>query len=550
MEPPFDNFLRLLAACFISSNQGSVEDRAARAFFLGRHTGPHGGPGGRWFYITALLVMAAAASFKAFSSVERYMNMQSLRFWKLEAGLVFVCVAILASREIWAAKDPALAIGQKAVDIGTEAYIYGYPLVTMEMTRRVMTNVSKPEGTRGPMGQFVSLREYPTAAFRDVTAPNADTLYSVAWLDLSREPYIVSIPDSRGRYYLMPMLDGWTNVFQVPGKRTTGTKAQKYAIAGPRWTGNLPPGITQYKAPTDLVWILGRTYCTGTREDYKEVWAFQDRLSVVPLSHYGKPYTVPTGRVDPHIDMKTPVRDQVNRLSAADYFKLLANLMKENPPAAADAPIVARMAQIGIVPGHDFDLEKLDPATAQALQDVPRIALSKIAGHVKSAGTPVNGWVVPKVAGVYGTDYLQRATVAAFGLGANRLQDAVYPTSEVRPTGQPYDGEKHYVMHFNKGGLPPVNAFWSLTMYNAEFFFVDNPLNRYTLSERDRLKHNPDGSVDLYVQAENPGAAKESNWLPAPKGKFILMLRMYWPKENPPSILDGTWQPPEVAQAR
>ena len=476
--------------------------------------------------------------------------MQGRRVWKLGSGLAFACIAILAGRGIRAAKNPALAIGRRAADIGTEAYIYGYPLVTMEMTRRVMTNVSKPEGTRAPMGQFANLRRYPTAAFHDVTAPNADTLYSVVWLDLSREPYIFSIPDARGRYYLMPMLDGLTNVFQAPGKRTTGTKAQKYAITGPRWAGSLPAGITEYKAPTDLVWIIGRTYCTGTPEDYKEVWAFQDRLSIVPLSHYGKPYTPAAANVDPHIDMTTPVRDQVNRLSAADYFKLLASLMKQNPPAAADGPIIARMAQIGIVPGQDFDLAKLDPGTAKALQGVPRTAFAKIAGHMKSAGTPVNGWTVPKVVGVYGTDYLQRATIAAFGLGANRLQDAVYPTSDLDATGQPYDGRKHYVMHFNKGGLPPVNAFWSLTMYNAEFFFVDNPLNRYTLSERDKLKRNSDGSVDLYLQAENPGAANESNWLPAPTGRFVLMLRMYWPKENPPSILDGSWEPPEVTQVR
>jgi len=382
-----------------------------------------------------------------------------------------------------AAKDPDPVLVKQALDIGTDAYTYGYPLVMMEMTRRVMTNVEKPEGTRAPMGQFVRMHEYPTAAFRDVTAPNADTLYSVVWLNLSHEPYIFSIPDSNGRYYLMPMLDGWTNVFQVPGKRTTGTKAQKYAITGPRWAGTLPAGVKEYKSPTNMVWILGRTYCTGTPQDYKEVHAFQDQLSIVPLSVYGSRYTPPAGRVNPDIDMKTPVRDQVNRLSATEYFSVLAALMKENPPAAADAPMVARMARIGIVPGHDFDMSKLDPAAARALQDVPKTAFTKIAAHMQSFGTKVNGWVVPRVVGVYGTDYLQRATVAAFGLGANRTQDAVYPTSQADAAGVPYNGANRYVMHLAKGELPPVDAFWSVTMYNDQFFFVANPLNRYTLSQ-------------------------------------------------------------------
>ena len=211
----------------------------------------------------------------------------------------------------------------EALALATEAYVYGYPLVTMEMTRRVMTNVEKPEGTRAPMGQFVRMREYPSAKFRDVTAPNADTLYTTAWLDVAKEPWILSIPDMKGRYFLFPMLDGWTNVFQVPGKRTTGTKAQNVAITGPGWTGTLPAGVTEYKSPTGLVWILGRIYCTGTPEDYKAVHALQDQVSVVPLSSYGKPYTPEPGKVDAAIDMKTAVREQVNAMDGDAYFKLL-----------------------------------------------------------------------------------------------------------------------------------------------------------------------------------------------------------------------------------
>jgi hypothetical protein len=470
-----------------------------------------------------------------------------LKNWKATTILLaaFAVIGMPAAR----GADPAIGVGaDEAAAIGTEAYIYGYPLVTMEMTRRVMTNVARPEGQHAPMGQFANLREYPTPAFHDVTAPNADTLYSAAWLDLSREPYVFSIPDAKGRYYLLPMLDAWTNVFQVPGTRTTGTKAQRYALIGPGWRGTLPPGVTEYKSPTNVVWIIGRTYCSGTPEDYKAVHEFQDQLSLVPLSAYGKSYTPPLGHVDPSADMKTAVRDQVNALDAETFFKLMVDLMKNNPPAAADAPILARMSRIGIVPGQDFDMTKLDPSAAAALQKIPDLAKAKIMSSFTTIGTIVNGWGVLLKAGVYGTDYLDRAFIAAFGLGANRPEDAIYPTSITTADGKPYDGTNKYVMHFDKGKLPPVRGFWSLTMYDAQFFFVENPLNRYNLSQRNKLKSNQDGSVDLYLQASNPGPDKESNWLPAPEGKFVLMLRLYWPNEMAPSILNGTWKPPAVQQ--
>lgn len=274
--------------------------------------------------------------------------------------------------------------------------------------------------------------------------------------------------------------------------------------------------------------------------------AIQDEYKLVPLSAYGKPYTPPPGKVDPSIDMKTPVRDQVNAMDAATYFDTLARLMKDNPPAPADAPMVAKMAKIGIVPGQPFDASKLDPATTQALQGVPKAGAEKIRAHLKQTGKNVNGWTYSLETGLYGTDYLQRALITDIGLGANRPQDAVYPVSEADAEGKPYDGAHKYVMHFPKGQTPPVNGFWSLTMYNDQYFFVESAPNRYTLSPRNKLQYDKDGSLDLYLQHHSPGKAKESNWLPAPADKFILMLRLYWPKETPPSILDGTWMTPAV----
>jgi hypothetical protein len=429
--------------------------------------------------------------------------------------------------------------------LATDAYIYGYPLVTMEMTRRVVTNVPTVEGTRGPMGQFIKLRQYPDASFRDVTAPNADTLYTTAFLDVGNEPWVISIPDMKDRYFLFPMLDGWTNVFQVPGKRTTGTKAQTYAITGPRWKGTLPAGVKEYKSPTSIVWILGRIYCTGTPEDYAAVHALQDQCKLMPLSAFGKAYTPPAGTVDPAVDMKTAVREQVNRMDTVAYFTLLAELLKGNPPAAADAPAIAKFAKIGLVPGKDYDASKLN---ADFAKRIPQVAFDRtmLQFKVNKAVKDVNGWAFDTATGIYGTDYLNRALFTAIGLGANRTQDAVYPTSLKDAEGKAYDGTNKYIMHFPKGQLPPVGGFWSLTMYDADYFFVANPINRYSISARQNLKLNADGSVDLYIQSQSPGADKESNWLPSPAGKFILMLRMYWPHEKSPSIINGTWAPPAV----
>jgi hypothetical protein len=254
--------------------------------------------------------------------------------------------------------------------------------------------------------------------------------------------------------------------------------------------------------------------------------------------------------VDPNLDVKTAVREQVNKMDAATYFKLLAELLKTNPPAAADGPMVAKLAKIGIVPGQDFDMSKVDPAVAKALQAAPKTAQEKIMTELKNLGAPVNGWVYSTKLGIYGTEYLVRALVTAIGLGANRGQDAIYPTSETDAEGKPYDGANKYVMHLNKGEMPPVDGFWSLTMYDADYFFVANKLNRYTLSQRNKFKVNKDGSVDLYIQNASPGKDKEANWLPAPAGKFVVMLRLYWPKETPPSIIDGTWKPPAVKKVQ
>lgn len=452
-----------------------------------------------------------------------------------------IAIATISNVNVYA--KPAKLSEQEAKKIAINAYIYGYPLITMDMTRRVMTNTVKPEGTHAPMGQFANLREYPNANFTDVTAPNADTLYSVAWLNLAKEPYVLHVPDESNRYYLMPMLSGWTDVFNVPGTRTTGDKPHDFLITGPNWKGTIPKNMVAVNSPTDMVWILGRTYCSGTPEDYQAVHAIQDQYSLVPLSAYGKSYTPPDGSFDANIDMKTPVRDQVNALDAAAYFKQFAALMKENPPAKADAAMVAQLAKIGIVPGKDFDMSTLDSSTVKGVMAAVKPAQEAIMAHFKKAGELKNGWTFSTKTGLYGTDYIQRAFITAVGLGANRPQDAIYPTATVDSAGNKLNGANKYVVHFAKDQMPPVKGFWSLTMYNEKYFFVANPLNRYTLSSRNNFVKNADGSTDLYIQNESPGSDQEANWLPAPTGDFVLMLRFYWPET---AIINGQWNPPPV----
>ncbi len=451
--------------------------------------------------------------------------------------------------------SPSKTKSQPSVDEtvsgAVEVYIYGFPLVLMDMTRKQVTNVASPEATRAPMGQFIRMRAYPTAAYRDVPGANVDTLYTMVWLDVSKEPWVLSIPDMGSRYYMVPMLDGFTNVFQVPGTRTTGEKPQKYVITGPGWSGTVPEGVAEYKSPTGIVWVLGRIYCTGTPEDYAKVHALQNKFSAVPLSSYEKQYTPQPAEVDASLNMKTPIPQQIQALSVNGYFSYLANLLKTNPPTSEDAPMLARMAKIGLVPGQDFDNSKLSAFDREAMKAVPKLALLKMAERVKKQ-EPVNGWLYfGSSVGNWGTDYLLRATTAWLGPGWNRPEDAVYPLSQKDAKGNEYNGADHnYVLHFEKGQFPPVKGFWSLTMYDDQNFLAANPLNRYAISQRDKFVSNPDGSVDLYFQADSPGKAKEANWLPAPKGKFGIMLRLYWPTETPPSILDGSWKPPAVTVAQ
>jgi hypothetical protein len=432
-------------------------------------------------------------------------------------------------------------------EIGVEAYTYFYSLLSMDVTRRQLTNIEAGKMIgRGPMNTFSHIRTYPPAELRVVVRPNFDTLYSSGWLDLTQEPMIVSAPDTNGRYYMLPMLDLWSDVFAVPGTRTTGNKEGHFAVVPLGWKGTLPQGVERIDAPTPYVWIIGRTQTNGS-SDYDAVHKVQNGFKITPLSQWGQSPKPVTPKIDPTVDMTTPPLDQVNKMPAGKYFSYAAELLKVNPPHITDQPIIARMKRIGIEVGKSFDYEKGSAAVKSALEQAAKDGLKAMYAKLPTLARVVNGWQMnTDTIGVYGNYYLKRAIIAMAGLGANLPEDAIYPLNLGDSSGKPLDGANSYVLHFAKNELPPVDAFWSVTMYDKDGFQAANSINRFAIGDRDALKYNSDGSLDLYIQHESPGADKESNWLPAPLGPLAVTMRCYAPKAQ---LRDGSWAPPAIKDA-
>ncbi|PBJ07037.1 DUF1254 domain-containing protein [Pseudomonas sp. ACN5] len=456
---------------------------------------------------------------------------------------VALTVAAAATFPLASQAQPKIT-AEQAHAIGVDAYIYFYPLLSMDVTRKQFTNIEPgKEFGKGPMNMFVSVPQYPPADFKGVVRSNFDTLYSIAWLDLSKEPLVIAAPNTDGRFYLLPMLDMWTDVFASPGWRTTGTEAGQFLVTPPGWTGAVPAGMSHLPAPTPFVWVIGRTKTDGA-EDYAAVHKIQAGYTVTPLSRLGKEPEAVTVKVDPAVDMKTPPKIQVDSMSAADYFTYAAELLKVNPPHSTDQPMLAQIKRLGIEVGKSFNMDALDPQIQAALQKVPKDAQALMSWKVPTLAREVNGWSMnTDTMGVYGNYYLKRAIVTQVGLGANLPEDAIYPLNIGDSNGKPLDGANKYVLHFSKGETPPVNAFWSITLYDPQGFQVGNSINRFAVSSWMPFKHNADGSLDLYFQNESPGKDLEANWLPAPKGSFNLTMRLYGPKAE---ALNGQWNPPAI----
>ena len=473
--------------------------------------------------------------------------------WPIWSATPLALTLALALISTATAQGQQTATEEEAQAIGVDAYLYFYPLVTMDITRQQLSNMEPGKGLGGPMNAFVNIPAYPAADMKTVVRPNFDTLYSSGWLDLTKEPVVVSVPDTGGRYYLLPMLDMWTDVFASPGWRTTGTEAGNFVVVPPGWRPDLrdrliedfklPRDAQRIDAPTPYVWIIGRTKTDGP-QDYDAVHKIQAGFKITPLSQWGKAAEAVQVKIDPSLDMKTPPKVQVDTMSAGKYFAYAAELLKLQPPHPTDQPIIARLKRIGFEAGKTFDLDKADPVVKKALEVAPRAAQRLMEWKIPTLARVVNGWSMnTDTMGVYGNYYLKRAIVAQLGLGANLPEDAIYPLNLADESGKPLDGANKYTIHFDKASLPPVDAFWSITLYDQQGFQVANALNRFAVSSWMSFQFNPDGSLDLYFQNESPGAEREANWLPSPKGAFNLCLRLYAPKFE---ALTGKWNPPPV----
>ena len=342
--------------------------------------------------------------------------------------------------------------------------------------------------------------------------PNFDTLYSIAWLDLTKEPAVISVPDTGGRYYLLPMLDMWTDVFASPGWRTTGTQAGNSWSTPPGWSRlrTVLDGVQAAEAPSAstlrYVWIIGRTKTDGP-PDYDAVHKIQAGFKVTLLSDWGKPPKPVEVKIDPSVDMKTPPKVQVDTMPAGKYFAYAAELLKLHPPHITDEPIIAQMKRIGIEPGKSFDIEKVSPGGEEGARRRARGGASKLMEwKVPTLARVANGWSMnTDTMGVYGNYYLKRAIVAQVGLGANLPEDAIYPLNLGDEAGKPLDGANKYTIHFDKGATPPVNAFWSITLYDPDGFQVANALNRFAVSSWMPFKYNAGRLARSLFPEREPG---------------------------------------------
>jgi hypothetical protein len=461
---------------------------------------------------------------------------------------------------------------EEARDIAVDAYVYAYPLVLMEVTRRsaLAYGGSRDEG-QAAVNRIWNEPKYRTASFRSVPYPEADVMYSSMWFDVSREPLLVHIPDPRGRYVMFPILDMWTNVFAAPGTRTTGPGAATFAIVGPNWQGALPEGVTRYRSPTAQGWMLGRVQATGGA-DLASLRRFQCGLEAKPLpvlatapgSADRNTLLVNTARRVPDHAMPAdlvhqgpgdaprqdlPAPRQVERLAPQAFWDIFSRVVLENPPPPADSPLLDRMRRVGLVPGQRFVITDASPELRRVWLDAWPAARRTIAAYGDRMGRQQNGWrVQPSAVGAYGVDYLLRAAMASGGLGASGPEDAWIAAISASSDGVPLRSDARYVLHFAPGALPPAKGLWSLTLYDERHLLSDNPLGRHSLGERDGLSFNQDGSLDIFIQRASPGHNETQNWLPTPgSGKFEMSLRLYWPRAE---ALDGSWALPELRRVQ
>lgn len=455
---------------------------------------------------------------------------------------LIILTSVLATQACQEKKVDRVAI----LAIAKASYVYGLPLVLTDLTRI---------GSGKSSNQFTHNHAFPDHTFKLVVRPNNDTYYSSAFLDLGAEPVVLNIPDTKDRYAVVPLMDAWTNVFASFGKRNTGTKAQRYVITGPKWKGSLPDSVIQVQSPTELVWIIGRIQVNSLEDGKKIVTPIQEGLKLTPLSQWenttssrlaGEPveYSIESSEpIQLLRNKKISVVEALKRLSLEEYLTYLNELLVKNPGLEADSSLLKKAATIGVKSGVPFRMENFDEALRKELQSVPGLVLSAL-DSARTILTSSQEGKPDLSIGHYGNNYKKRAAVAYFGLGALGPEDAIYQGYRVDEDNKPLSGESDYVIHFEKGNLPPARAFWSITLYNKEGYLTENSIRRYAIGDRNNLKYNKDGSLNIYIQHKNPGADKEANWLPAPKDGFNLSVRIYWPTGE--FLQNGNWTKPPI----
>jgi hypothetical protein len=434
---------------------------------------------------------------------------------------------------------------EAAYFLGMVSFVYGYPMVVMDVTREVLTAAPAPnfEGTAAPVNQLAKMPHYVSPYFTNVVRISLNSLWTTGWLDLDAEPMVISVPDTNGRYYVFSVMNMWTDVFASIGKRTTTTGPGAFLLAGPKWNGVAPSDIRQvYRSTTRYAWVLGQTQANGP-DDFAAVNALQAEYKLTPLSAWGKPYTPPANvPVNPNVALTPTPPEQVAAMDGVTFFNRLATSMQDNPPYPEDYRALRRLAILGVAPGKPLDASKTDPAIVRGLNRAVKQALVKM-NEGLTAMNNVNGWIRPADLGRYGTDYGTRAGIAMAGLGADLQEDTIYPVAFVDGDNNRLDAANAYVMHYEKGTLPPTNATWSVSLYQGPNY-VPNAIDRYDIAPWMPLEFNPDGSLDIYIQTKSPGPGKEANWLPAPpEGEFNIVIRNYWPKE---AALNGAYENPPI----
>jgi hypothetical protein len=448
-------------------------------------------------------------------------------------------------------KMAEISTSNKPEDMATLAYIWGFPLVNVKRTIDFTTSPNIPEGPgRGPINTLNHFRVFPNANFTDIVRTNVDTLYSAGYYDLKNEPLVLQIPPISDRYYSLQFVDAYSNNFLYIGTRTNDTMGGTYLIAGPNWNGTVPSGMKEIASPSNDGVIAIRTLVNGPA-DVSTVHSIQDKFVLSPLSIFegtssSANATSAVKESGSNASKEIPVAPDPALIpkTGIEIFDEISKDMADNPPPQLDSEMVAKFETIGIGPGKMPSVQVTNDTIRKAMENGIVEGEKLIDEKVRNVGTIVNGWSVNLEIGDYGTDYLLRAAVAKIGLFANSPEEAVYPVTTVDYQGQNLTGANKYVIHFDPGQTPPVNAFWSLTMYNNASYLVDNPIDRYAIGDRSPgLKYNKDGSLDIYIQHDSPGADKESNWLPSPSGDFSLQMRAYYPQE---SILNGDYQYPPI----